>query len=619
MLRASATIVAGIACLLLARIPPATAQITTDNVLLVVNASSADSLAIRTAYLDKYPGVRVFSRAMPTDASITRQQFEDQIRQPLDQYLRSTPPGESDDLYKTIRVLVTTKGIPRRIYDIDDTGAPHIGDTGSSAEPQYNAVRYDAACVDSELVLVHQQLSAGDTALPDNYANNYIRNPYYCSTSRIHTYSRTYATYDKEFSLSGMAWQEAAPPLSRRFRPGDMYLVTRLSGYTADEAIAALNRAGKIPLDKANHCIVLDRNSRNLDGDTMSGDFVTARDLLQAAGFVVEYDNTSTFVTTASRPVAAYSGYGVNHYPDYPPAPYRMYILDSLALSLPLGSIFNSYESFNGRDFECPDCHNPALHDSHGQVADWIHIGGTLGFGHVFEPYAHTVADNVILLDRMLIQGWTFAEAAYASLHAISWQNVVVGDPLAIFEPAGEVTQWKVLADHGPLGPVTITVDDGYVEPRLNGVASLAAVFNRDVDPTTVLIGAVTIVGQQTGTQTHLIQSLSLDPTRRELSIALSAALPDADTYLVTLLPVVKDTGGVPFTGNVALEVSALVGDVDGSGQVAPADMLAVRQAAGQTPSGIAARLDVNQSGGITGCDILAVRSRLGRSVPPPP
>jgi len=613
---ASGRIATGILYLLLAGTATVRAQLTQDNVLMVVNEASADSLAIRDAYLAKYPGVRVFSRAMPTDASITREQFEDKIRQPLDQYLRSIPAGESDYLYKAIRALVTTKGVPRRVYDIDDTGEPHIGDSVTTTTPEYSAYRYDPACVDSELVLVHQALTAGDDPLPDNYANNYVRNPYYCSTSRIGTYSRDNATRDKTFRFEGYGWSQSTAQVSKQFRPGDMYLVTRLTGYTAAEAIAALNRGGQMPLDKHGWCVVLDRNSRNLDGDSEEGDFAHARDLLQDDGFNVDYDSSSTFVTTASHPVIAYSGYGVNHYPDRPPVPYHMYVLDSLAMTLPPGAIFNTYESWNGRDFECTDCHDPGLHDAHGQLADWIHIGGTLGFGHVFEPYAHTVADNEILLERMLIQRWTFAEAAYASLYAISWQNVVVGDPLATFELMPEVVQWRIVAQHGTLGPVTTPIDDGYVEPRAGGVRTLTAEFSHDVDPTSVTVGVVTVAGQQSGDQSSLIQSVVLDPGRRQLTVSLSAALPDADTYVVTITPALKEAGGSSFGGNVDLELSTLVGDADGSGEVSASDILSARQAAGQTPAESTARFDVDQSGQITGTDILAVRSNLARTLP---
>ena len=55
--------------------------------------------------------------------------------------------------------------------------------------------------------------------------------------------------------------------------------------------------------------------------------------------------------------------------------------------------------------------------------------GAAATVGNVYEPYLSFTHHFGILQDRLL-KGWTFAEAAWASMPANSWQGVVLGDPL---------------------------------------------------------------------------------------------------------------------------------------------------------------------------------------------
>jgi hypothetical protein len=409
---------------------PALGQLGPEHVLMVVNENSADSLAIRDAYLAKYgEEVRVWSYAGTTAETITRAVFETELRAPLDAYLRNTVV-EGQPLYGQIRVLVTTKGVPRRIDDFD---TPGYGDLPNRMVEEYSAGRFDAASVDSDLTMLHQSLMAGITPEPWNYANNHVRNPYHAATEPIDTYSRANATTPKTaltFVAARSGWENGKGAPSAKLTPGDIYLVARLTGYTVEETLAALDRAGTIPVVRQGVTFVIDRDIQSLDDDppySQGVDFPQTRDMLTAAGFHVVYDETdAVFVTTAPLPVLGYAGYGRNHRPYSAPA---TYILDWLAFTLAPGAIFNTYESFNGRYWE-----DWRPHDTQGQAADWLRIGGTLALAHVYEPLAFSVADNVVLYDRMLNEGWTFVEAAYAALPVLSWQNIVVGDPLARFD-----------------------------------------------------------------------------------------------------------------------------------------------------------------------------------------
>jgi Sortilin, neurotensin receptor 3, len=172
-----------------------------------------------------------------------------------------------------------------------------------------------------------------------------------------------------------------------------------------------------------------------------------------------------------------------------------------------------------------------------------------------------------------------------------------------------QVTDWQSLVDHGAAGTLGIHLADGDSEPRASGLARLRIEFSTALDPATIVPGRVTIVGLTHGDQSGLITSLTLDPAGDVLSVALSAPLPDGDLYTVTVSDQVQSTGGRSLSGDRALTVRTLAGDVDGSGAVGAADILAVRAAAAQVDASTA-RYDVNCSGAISGGDMIAVHRR---------
>ncbi|MGH9659118.1 MAG: TIGR03790 family protein, partial [Bryobacteraceae bacterium] len=62
-------------------------------------------------------------------------------------------------------------------------------------------------------------------------------------------------------------------------------------------------------------------------------------------------------------------------------------------------------------------------------TADYILEGSTGASGHVYEPHLGTTPRPDYLIPAYL-SGRNLAESYYVSLPALSWQNVVVGDPL---------------------------------------------------------------------------------------------------------------------------------------------------------------------------------------------
>jgi uncharacterized protein (TIGR03790 family) len=94
---------------------------------------------------------------------------------------------------------------------------------------------------------------------------------------------------------------------------------------------------------------------------------------------------------------------------------------------------------FTRRDFRFPigaiavHIHSYSANTLRDPNANWvgplIARGATASLGNVYEPYLHLTTHLDIFNDRLL-HGFTFAESAYMGTPALSWMNVMVGDPL---------------------------------------------------------------------------------------------------------------------------------------------------------------------------------------------
>ena len=91
------------------------------------------------------------------------------------------------------------------------------------------------------------------------------------------------------------------------------------------------------------------------------------------------------------------------------------------------GCIFNTVESYNGRDFGGLG----PWFIAQQQAADFIQSGGTFAVCNVWEPLADSIPDNIYLTQNFLLGNMSWAEAAWTSIPGLSWMQMAVGDPLA--------------------------------------------------------------------------------------------------------------------------------------------------------------------------------------------
>ena len=179
----------------------------------------------------------------------------------------------------------------------------------------------------------------------------------------------------------------------------------------------------------------------------------------------------------------------------------------------------------------------------------------------------------------------------------------------------GSVLSWQAVSDHGA-GQYDLQVAEGYIHSPAAGLTRLKINFSKAVDPATVSAADFTLVGVSGGDISGQIDTTTVSPDFRTVTVTFSAALPNADRYTMTVLDTVKDTTGVSFGGQTTRQFNCLAGDVDASGQVTAADMIAVRNSAGIAVNELRARYDIDGSGMIGLDDMRAIRPYLGAVLP---
>ncbi len=249
------------------------------------------------------------------------------------------------------------------------------------------------------------------------------------TTDRASVDSELAALY---IDLHGTAGHPQEGPLRNPFfdrtqqpfrHPGvPIYLVCRLAAYDVegvkaliDRSLAARNR-GRVILDM--------QSNSDQPGDNW---------LRRAAALLpkdrVLLDQTER-VIEGEKDVIGYAGWGSND------SHRKRRFLKFQWLP---GALATEYVSTDGRTFQRPpenwnltswtDRAHWFAGSPQSLAADFLVEGATGASGHVFEPYL-AMTPRPDLLFPAYLAGRNLAESFYLSLPAISWQNIVIGDPL---------------------------------------------------------------------------------------------------------------------------------------------------------------------------------------------
>jgi uncharacterized protein (TIGR03790 family) len=359
---------------------PAVAQ-SAENVAVVINTASADSQRVAAHYIAarQIPESNVFRITTSTDESIDRGEYARTIEEPLAAAIRRA------GLHDRLLYLVLTKGIPLRV----------TGTTG---------LKGTSASVDSELTLLYRRMTGQVVA-----TGGHIENPYF------------------------LGLRELAD--ARRFshREHDIYLVTRLDGFTVEDALALVDRAAEPKGDgKGPGKIVLDQRGA-LTGSRSGDEWIerASQRLTQAGHAERIVLETSAKPARGVEGVLGYYGWGGAD----PENRVRR-----VGMGFTPGSIAANLTSFDARTFrEPPESWTPSASTNKADwwegssdtlIGDLIREGASGASGQVGEAYVLGAVRPEILFPAYLA-GYNLAESYYMATAALSWQLLVVGDPLA--------------------------------------------------------------------------------------------------------------------------------------------------------------------------------------------
>ena len=278
---------------------------------------------------------------------------------------------EHNGLTESILYIVTTASVPLRV--------PGPG----------TAMTTETASVDSELALL--------------YADMHQHRPHALAGSIPNPF----------FEKRGATFTHPQFPI---------YMVTRLQAYEFKDVKEMIDRS----LQAANRGkFVIDLKS---SGDGPGDDWLrTAAMLLPKERVVLD---ESAKVLYNEKDVIGYAGWGSNDTNRHERFLHFQW--------LP-GAIMTEYVSTNARTFERPpqnwnisNWNSPKLWfvgSPQTMTADYIMEGATGASGHVDEPYLVLTPRPEYLLPEYY-KGRNLAESYYMSIRGLSWQNVVIGDPL---------------------------------------------------------------------------------------------------------------------------------------------------------------------------------------------
>jgi uncharacterized protein (TIGR03790 family) len=449
---------------------PALAQ-SGDNVLLVVNESSAESGRIAEAYARTRGVPQTQLLRITVDAAadeIERAVFDAQIQAPIAEWIRRNSAQDR------ILFIVLTKGIPLRIKGTSGRGGT-------------------LASVDSELTLLYRRLAGTDAPLSGPLAN-----PYFLGDTAI----------ARAQMFSHQAY--------------DIYLVTRLDGYTVDDVLKVIER-GAAPVREGR--ILLDQKAglNDAGGDAwLKG----AADWMTANGFgdrvVLE---TTSRVLTGEKNVLGYFSWGSND----PAVTVRMF-----GLGFVPGAIAGMFVSTDARTFKEPpaawtigpwtDKAKFFAGSPQSLAGDLIREGVTGVAGHVAEPYLDaTIRPNILF--PAYLSGFNLAESFYLAMPYVSWQTVIVGDPLCAPFPRKTLQPSDI--DKG--------IDPATELPALFSARRMQATARQAVKPEAarplLRAEARTGKGDKAGAMKALEEATAIDPRLAAAHLLLAQSYEEAKDY----------------------------------------------------------------------------------------
>jgi uncharacterized protein (TIGR03790 family) len=349
-------------------------------VILLANSDDPNSLRIARHYAEVrgVPAANIIALKMPRSETITWREFVATIWQPL------------------LEVLVSTHWVDATPMSLNDA----VGRQKYS--PYSHRIAALVVCRGVPLKISHD-------------AQLYLDVPPFTNRSELRTNA---GAVDAELSLLA---QPNYPinafvpnPLFQHERPtlelARVVKVSRLDGPTVEDANALVDRAVAAERTGLLGRAYVDIANRDRTGDVC---LETAAAKLAELGFDLAVDRDPATIPATARmdAPAIYLGW----YTGDINGPFML-----PGFRFPPGAIALHIHSFSAGTLRTTNT---------GWTGPFVARGVTATFGNVFEPYLQFTHRPDLLL-RALARGATLVDAAYFSLPVLSWQAVLIGDPL---------------------------------------------------------------------------------------------------------------------------------------------------------------------------------------------
>jgi uncharacterized protein (TIGR03790 family) len=440
------------------------------NVLLVTNSTSNSSDRIGTHYARarQIPPENIVRVKTDVGDEIDRERYLREIEEPISQWI-DQQQGQDQILY-----IVLTKGLPLRIR----------GTSGRSG---------NVASVDSELSLLYRKLTG--VAVP---SAGRLPNPYYLDSAPVGDARRfTHEVYD-------------------------IYLVSRLDGFSEEDAIALIDRS--IASSRSGDFLL---DATGIPANRLADRWLrTAADRLATSGHrdQVVFESTSE-VLIDRRNVLGYSSLGSND-----PSLARR----RLGLQFVPGALASTFVSTDARTLDEPPegwrpgrTSDPAIFyrgSPQSLSADLIREGATGVAGQVAEPFLDGAIRPDILFPAYAA-GFNLVEAFYLAMPYLSWQTVIFGDPLCAPFQTERLTAEQLAS---PVDPRT-ELPEHFLQRRL---AALTAPGVTPEVASLLLEGeARRRRGDEAGMQKALVEATTTSPGLNAAHLILATAYEKAGQY----------------------------------------------------------------------------------------
>ncbi len=367
-----------------------------DEVIIVYNTRVPESKGVADYYAKRrqVPASQIYGFPLSTNEDMSRAEFRDALQKPLAETLRkqklwqiaptivhatTNHPGrvEWKPEESKIRYAMLCYGVPLRIDK-----EPNFNEEGlENLRPE---LRRDEAAVDSELALLPMIEEKLPLAGP-------LRNPVYTSTNAAMLHPTN-----------------------------GVLLVTRLDGPSAAIARGLVDKALQAEEEGLWGRAYFDLRNITEPGYKQGDDWIRgASEVCRQLGFETVVDeNPGTF--PAGFPMSQIAIY-IGWYDGNVSGPFTQPTVEFMP-----GAFAYHLHSFSAATLRST---------SQNWVGPLLAKGATITMGCVAEPYLTGTPDVAVFTARLIYNGFTFGEAAYASQPVLSWQTTVVGDPL--YRPFG--------------------------------------------------------------------------------------------------------------------------------------------------------------------------------------